>query len=97
MNSSVWLFSDTQFTTDSTISLLNTDRNCIFLTKEDIVDLNINDMVVGDIAILSLKARPTSINWVGETNLHLFMGFPVIANSLHDLMNTEFPAIGYLT
>jgi len=97
LNSTVWLFSDTQFTSDSAISLLNSDRNCIFLSDTDIVALNIPNMRIGDIVTMSLQAKPTSINWVGETNLSLFMGFPTIANALNDLVNVEFPTLGYLS
>lgn len=97
LDTTVWLFSDIQFTNDNVISLLNTDRNCIFLSSADIVTLNIPNMVTGDIAIMSLVAQQNSVNWVGNTNLSLFMGFPAIENRLYDLVNTIFPVAGYLT
>jgi len=96
LGSTVWLFSDIEFTTDIVISLLNTDRNCIFLDNTDIATLNIPYMVSGDVASVILTAQENSINWTGSTVLSLFMGFPIISNTLHELVNTTFPAPGYL-
>ena len=97
LDSTVWLFSDLQFTNDAVVSLLNIDRNCIFLLNSDITPLPIPTMQTGDIVNLPLIAESNSINWIGETNLSLFMGFPAIEDTLHTLVNTNFPATGYLT
>ena len=96
LDSNVWLFSDVPFTSDITINLLNTFRNCVFLQASDVQPLVIPGMRVGDIVVMGLVANATSINWIGQTQLSLFMGFPVIADFLNQLVNINFAAPGYL-
>jgi hypothetical protein len=97
LDSVVWLFSDTEFTSDSIVTLLNTDRNCIFLASTDIEPITVPGMRVGDVVVLSLVAKPNSINWVDQTSLSLIMGFPSISNDLNNLVNFVFPTQGYLS
>ena len=97
LDATVWLFSDLPFTEDITVGLLNTFRNCIFLQATDIVPLTIPDMRIGDIVVMNLTAQPNSINWVGQTSMSMFMGFPVIANFLDELVNLEFAKPNYLS
>ena len=96
MGNVVWLFSDTPFTPASVVSLLNDGENA-FLLVDDVESIIIPDMCVGDIYVLSLTAKPDSINWTDKIDTSLIVGFPSIANSLRTLMNTALPAPGYLS
>jgi hypothetical protein len=96
MGNVVWLFSDTPFTPDSVISLLNSGENA-FLMVEDVESIVIPEMRVGDIYVLSLTAKPNSINWTDRIDTSLIVGFPSIAASLRNLMNTTLPVPGYLS
>jgi hypothetical protein len=95
IGSFIWLFSDEPFTPDSVLSILNDSRNA-FLVSTDVEQLNIPDMTVGDIVVMPIVTKPTSVNYNGESTLSLFTGFPIIANSLDNVMNSILPSANYL-
>ncbi len=92
----VWLFSDVPFTPDSVIALLNASMNS-FLLVDDVDSVVIPTMRVGDICIVSLIAKPDSINWTDNIDTSLIIGFPSFEDSFNTLMNFTLPAAGYLS
>ena len=87
----LWLFSDYPFTIQNIVDILNATKNT-FLLSEDMGVINIPNMRTGDIDTIKLTTNPKSLGWIGEVNVNLIIGFPGIANILHQLVNFTLPA-----
>ena len=95
LGSGVWLFSDIEFTPDIIVGILNTARAAPILTTDLVIPV-IPPMIFGDIVPVNLTADPLSLDWTGQNNMTMIIGFPAIASALNTLVNTTLPAPGFV-
>lgn len=95
LGTDIWLFSEVPFTQDIVMSILNTTRDA-FLVVEDLEQISVPGMRVGDIRSIIFTAKNNSMNWIGQNSASIIIGFPGISNTLNQLMNFTLPSLGYL-
>jgi hypothetical protein len=81
--------SEDVFTTQAVLTALSPIVG-VQLTAAD-VDMVIPDLEVGDIATITVTAKPDSLGWQGSVQVALLYGLPPTSDDLYDLMNTVFP------
>ncbi len=88
--------SETPFTADTVVSILNAMGN-VALLDTDMGEFTIPNMNVGDIETVVLVANPDSLAWKGTVTVSLLFGLPPNVSILHQLMTVTLPSAGYLT
>lgn len=99
------IISDTPFTPELILSLLNASRDTNFtLSDMKCCDcdhdchcggFDIPDIGLGDVASINLTVKSNSLQWIGDTNVSVLYGLPTNISLLHQLLNHVFPNDGY--
>ena len=95
LGTNLTLTSDKEFNFKSILYLLNEKFGTEF-DETDLEQINIPCMQFGQIRTVALKAKATSLGWVGSSAVTLLYGLPNNINALHTLMNVTLPN-SYLT
>ncbi len=96
INTGYGFLSETPFTFEKIISLLNDERNAD-IDSSEIEYVSLENLSIGEIANITLHAHPSSHGWIGDVEFNAVYGLSSDINELHQIVNHTLPEPGYIT
>lgn len=90
------LLSETQFTSETIVSMINAKKGTDLSASDLHLDLvTVPTLNLGGMETVVLAAQESSLGWTGETEVSLLFGLPGNVDLLHQIVTELFPGDGY--